>query len=136
MGAVGVGLLATVVAAPVVLALEIAAIGTGGLSLLNKFIAKKLKVKADKHKNIQILAESKLNTIYNHVSKAINNCHISDEEFSLILEEEEKFRSMTEDIRSKTNKKILEHEKESLIEKGREEAKSNFRALLEEKNTS
>ena len=90
-----------------------------------------MRCKADKHKQIQILAESKLNTIYNHVSKAINNAHISEEEFALILGELDKYKRMEEDIRHKTHKQLSNNEKECLIEKGRKEAENNFRALLE-----
>ena len=136
MGVAGVGLLTTIVAAPVVLALEIAAVSAGGISLISKYISKKLKIKADKHKQIKILGESKLNTIYDHISKAIQDGTISDEEFSLILSEHSKFKSMIEDLRKKSNDKISQQEKESLIEKGREEQRSNFRALLENKNKS
>ena len=136
MGAVGVGLLTTIVAAPVVLALEIAAVGAGGLSIVSKYITEKLKIKADKHKQIQTLAEAKLNTMYDHISKAIQDGRISEEEFSLILSEHSKFKSMIEDLRKKSNDKISQQERESLIEKGREEQRSNFRALFENKNQS
>ena len=105
MGAAGVGLLTTIVAAPVVLGLEVAALATGGLCILSKFITKKLKLKAEKHKQIQILAEAKLNTIYDHISKAISDGEISDEEFSLILDEDSKLKSMIEDIRKKVKHK-------------------------------
>ena len=81
------------------------------MCILSKFITKKLKIKAEKHKQIQTLAEAKLNTIYDHISKAISDGKISDEEFSLILDEDSKLKSMIEDIRKKSKKKISEQEK-------------------------
>ena len=49
MGIGGVGLLTTVIAAPVVLGLEIAALGCGLLGVAGKFIGRRLSVKAKKH---------------------------------------------------------------------------------------
>ena len=68
MGIGGVGLLTTVIAAPVVLGLEIAALGCGLLGVAGKFIGRRLSVKAKKHDEVRVLAESKLNTIADHVS--------------------------------------------------------------------
>lgn len=126
LGIGGVALLTTVVAAPVVLIMESASIGTGFLCVLAKYANKKLKAKEEKHKQIHVLAESKLNTIHSHVSKAITDGHISDEEFRLILEEAEKYRLMKEDIQKKTGKKIKDSEKDSLIERGKNEVRKKF----------
>jgi hypothetical protein len=100
MGGVGIGLLSTIIAAPVVLGLEIAALALGSSGVLLKIINKKIMKKAVKHNEIQILAESKLNTIYDLVSKAINDSKISNEEFSLILNEYKKLLIMKEKIRN------------------------------------
>ena len=86
MGIGGVGLLTTVIAAPVVLGLEIAALGCGLLGVAGKFIGRRLSVKAKKHDEVRVLAESKLNTIADHVSRALTDGQISDEEFRLIRE--------------------------------------------------
>ena len=87
MGIGGVGLLTTVIAAPVVLGLEIAALGCGLLGVAGKFIGRRLSVKAKKHDEVRVLAESKLNTIADHVSRALTDGQISDEEFRLIIDE-------------------------------------------------
>ena len=63
---------------------------------------------------------------HNHVSKAIEDGDISDEEFKLILEEAEKYRLMKEDIRKKTSKKLKDSEKEGLIERGKNELRKKF----------
>lgn len=99
MGATGAGLL-TIVAVPIVLGMEIAALGTGVGTIILKYINKKLQQKVEKHKQIFILSEAKLNTIHNHILKAIEDEKISEEEFRLILEEESKFSAMKEEIRT------------------------------------
>lgn len=61
LAASGIGLLATIIAAPVALGLQAGAIGCGLLGASGKFIAQKLQAKARKHDQIRVLAESKLN---------------------------------------------------------------------------
>ena len=126
LGIGGIALLTTVIAAPTVLVMEIASVGTGFLTVLAKFVNKKLKAKEEKHRMIHMLAESKLNTIHSHISKAIEDGDISDEEFKLILEEAEKYRLMKDDIRRNTSKKLREGEKESLIERGKNDLRMKF----------
>ena len=57
MGIGGVGLLSTIIAAPVVWGLEIAAPACGILGVAGKFVSQRLAVKAKKHDEIHILAE-------------------------------------------------------------------------------
>jgi len=45
----------------------------------------------EKHEKIRMLAETKLNTIGSYISKALEDDLISDEAYSLILLEHEKF---------------------------------------------
>ena len=63
----------------------------------SKLITNKIK----KHDEIRVLAESKLNTINNHVLKAIENGCISQEEFVLISEERAKYSEMKDKIGTK-----------------------------------
>ena len=51
-------------------------------------------IKKKKHDEIRVLAESKLDTIDSHVSKAIKDGRISQEEFTLINEERAKYFKM------------------------------------------
>ena len=74
---------------------------------------------------------AKLDTIASHISKALMDDFISDEEFKLIMEEMNKYKTMKEEIRSNTKKKLKTEEEESLIEKGRQEARESFRRLVE-----
>ena len=123
VGVTGTVLLSTIVAIPVALILEGVSIGTGGLCLLAKYANKKLKVKENKHQKIYILAESKLDTIHSHVSKAMTDGFISDEEFKLILEEVEKYRNLKEQLR-KNNKN--NDNNNQFFEKGKEEMIKRF----------
>ena len=131
IGAEGTGavLLSTGVGAP--FALGISGVVTGAVSLIGNIFSKKATTKAEKHLKIKTLAIAKLDTIASHISKAMMDNFISDEEFKLIMEEMEKYKALKEDIRSKTKKKLKTEEEESLIEKGRQEARESFRKLVE-----
>ena len=123
--------LATGVGAPIGLALGISGAVTGAISLIGNIFAKKSTTKAEKHLKIKTLATAKLDTIATHISKALMDDYISDEEFKLIMEEMNKYKAMKEEIRSNTKKRLKAEEEESLIEKGRQEARESFRRLME-----
>ena len=58
-GAGGIGLLSTIVAAPVVIGLEGAALVTGFLSIIGKYSVKRSMSKAEKHEKIKTIASIK-----------------------------------------------------------------------------
>ena len=128
-------LLSTGVGAPFALALGISGVVTGAVSLIGNIFSKKATTKAEKHLTIKTLAMAKLDTIASHVSKAMMDDFISDEEFKLIMEEMEKYKAMKEEIRNNTKKKLKTEEEESLIERGRQEARESFRRLVEKNKT-
>ena len=135
MGIGSVGLLSTIVAAPVVLGLQVAAMGCGLLGVAGKFISRRLLVKAKKHDEVRVLAESKMNTIAGHVSKALADGTISEAEFHLIAEEAHKYTQMKAQIRAGAKKAyaaitIDEQTKNSLIQRGRDEARASFMKKL------
>ena len=135
MGIGGVRLLSTIVAAPVVLGLEVAALGCGLLGVAGKFIGRRLLVKAKKHDEVRVLAESKLNTIADHVSKALADGMISEGEFHLIAEEAHKYTQMKAEVRAGAKKAyaaitIDKETKNSLIQRGRDEARASFMKKL------
>ena len=137
IGAEGTGavLLSTGVGAPFALALGISGVVTGAISLIGNIFSKKATTKAEKHLKIKTLAMAKLDTIASHVSKAMMDDFISDEEFKLIMEEMEKYKALKEEVRSNTKKKLKTEEEESLIERGRQEARESFRKLVEKNKT-
>ena len=128
-------LLSTGVDAPFALALGISGVVTGAVSLIGNIFSKKATTKAEKHLKIKTLAMAKLDTIASHVSKAMMDDFISDEEFKLIMEEMEKYKALKEEVRNNTKKKLKTEEEESLIEKGRQEARESFRRLVEKNKT-
>ena len=135
IGAEGAGavLLATGVGSPFALALGISGVVTGAISLIGNIFSKKATTKAEKHLKIKTLAMAKLDTIASHISKAMMDNFISDEEFKLIMEEMNKYKALKEEVRNDTKKKLKTEEEESLIEKGRQEARESFRRLVEKK---
>ena len=137
IGAEGTGavLLSTGVGAPFSLALGISGFVTGAISLIGNIFSKKAMTKAEKHLKIKTLASAKLDTIASHISKAIMDDYISDEEFKLIMSEMDKYKAMKEEIRNNTKKKLKTEEEESLIERGRQEARESFRKLVEKNKT-
>ena len=68
LAASGVGLLSTIIAAPVALGLQAGAIVCGLLGAGGKILGRRLQAKARKHDLTRGLAESKLNTIADHIS--------------------------------------------------------------------
>ena len=128
-------LLSTGVGALFALALGISGVVTGAISLIGNIFSKKATTKAEKHLKIKTLAMAKLDTIASHVSKAMMDDFISDEEFKLIMEEMNKYKALKEEVRNNTKKKLKTEEEESLIEKGRQEARESFRRLVEKNKT-
>ena len=128
-------LLASGVGSPAALGLGVGGAVAGAFSLIGNIVVRKTTIRAEKHLKIKTLASAKLDTIASHVSKALVDDFISNEEFRLIMEELNKYKAMKEEIRNNTKKKLKEEEKESLIERGRQEARESFRRLVEKNNT-
>ena len=61
-----------------------------------------------------MLADSKLDTIVTHISKALIDNYVDDKEFKLNMEELEKYKKLKEEIRSKSKKKMATEDQESL----------------------
>ena len=116
---------------PIALGLGLSGASTGAISLFGNIVVRKTTIRTEKHLKIKTLASAKLDTIASHISKALMDDFISDEEFKLIMEELNKYKAMKEEIRNNTKKKLKEEEKESLIEMGRQEARESFRKLVE-----
>ena len=130
----GAVLLATGVGSPIALGLGISGVATGAISLLGNIAVRKTTLKAEKHLKIKVAASAKLDTIASHISKAMMDNHIIHDEVKLIMEELNKYKAMKEEIRSNTKKKLKTEEEESLIERGRQEARESFRKLVEKNN--
>jgi hypothetical protein len=99
-GCAGVGLLSTIIAAPLVLGLEAAALACGAAGIASKFVSRRLAAKEHKHDEIRVLALAKVNTIATHVSDALRDGNVSDEEFRIIMGEVTKYEDMKASIRA------------------------------------
>ena len=92
-------------------------------------VSRRCSAKAAKHKAVFVLASAKLYTVHSHISKALEDCNISDDEYKLVIEEIEKYRTM-EAIRRKhlsvAGSMIDEETKNALIQRRRDEARATF----------
>jgi len=100
-GAVGAGLLASGVGFVPGLALEAVTGVACLLDVAGVVVSRRCSRKVAKHEAVRILASSKLSTVHSHISKALEDCKISDDEYKLVLDEVEKYRAMKEELRIK-----------------------------------
>ena len=115
---------------PIMLPLEIAAIVCGCMGVCVKLVRRKLMSKTQKHCNVQTKAESKLNSIKDIVSKALQDGEISEGEFKMVLNEMEKYSELKQEIKTTKNIEITDEEKKKLIEQGRMEAMNTIQKSL------
>ena len=128
-GEISIAAFASGVGLPVGTALS----GTSLLLSLATAIARKsfkiFTVKQEKHDAIKLLAQSKLDSIANIISQAMQDEDISPTEFHKVLQEVEKHRRLKADIRNQTKAKVKEIKKEQpeeILQQGRKESKKNF----------
>ena len=95
-------------------------------------VGRRLQAKARKHDLIRGLVESKLNTIADRISVALNDDKIAEEEFRLILSEVDKFKQMKNEIRGRQKQSggLSEDEKNRLFQRARDEAMIAARTKL------
>ena len=135
--ATGVGIIASV-------PLGFTAVATGVLSGVSAGISKILLKKVEKHQQIKLIAAAKLSSVNGLVSRALQDGHISNEEFQIILQEMESYRDHKSQIRHRTISEVRELtvEKENEIReeslkkgilKGQEMAMANLHLMM--KNT-
>ncbi len=124
MGGIGI-------AVPFMLPLEIAAIVCGVAGVCVKFVRRRLHLKAQKHYEIKTLAESKLNSVKDLISKALNDGQISQQEFKIILDELDRYNSLKDKTRSKQSG-MSEVERKTLIEEGKAQALSAIQKKIKD----
>ena len=133
LGATSIGTLMTGVGMPVSVILASTGLLLGlGSGILHK-TQKIFESKAKKHDKIKTLAESKLDSISSLVSNAIEDAHISHQEYQLILKEVEHYRKMKEQIRAKSKKTtdaITAEQREKILKQGRDEGQAAFLAKI------
>ena len=115
---------------PLMLPLEIIAIVCGCMGVCVKLVRRKLMSKTQKHYEIKTLGESKLNSIKDLISKALQDGEISEGEFKMVLNEMEKYSELKQEIKTTKNIEITDGEKKKLIEQGRMEAMNTIQKSL------
>ena len=94
------------------------------LSLATAITRKSFKiftVKQEKHDAIKLLAQSKLDSIANIISQAMQDGYISLSEFHKVLQEVEKNRNLKSDLRNQAKAKVKEitkEQQEEILEQG------------------
>ena len=102
------------------------------LSLATSITRKSFKnftVKQEKHDSIKLLAQSRLDSIANIISQAMQDRDTSPTEFQKVLQEVEKYRKRRAGIRNQAKakvKQIKKEQREQLLEQGRKEGKEEF----------
>ena len=92
---------------------------------LNSF--KIFTVKQEKHDAVKLLPKSKLDSIANIISQAMQDEDISPIEFNKVLQEVEKYRRLQADIRNQAKvKEITKEQREEILEQERKEDKEDF----------
>ena len=97
-------------------------------AITRKFF-KTFTVKQEKHDSIKLLAQSKLDSIANVISQAMQDGDTSLTEIHKVLQEVEKYRKLKADIRNQAKakvKQITKEQREELLEQGRKEGKEDF----------
>ena len=86
-------------------------------------------VKQEKHDAIKLLAQSKLDSIANIISQAMQDGDNSPTEFHKVLQEVEKYRKLKVDIRNQAEvriKEITKEQWEEILEQERKEGREDF----------
>ena len=127
------GISITGFASGVELPVGIALSGTSLLLSLATAISRKsfkiFTIKQEKHDAIKLLAQSKLDSIANIISQAMQDGDNSPTEFHKVLQEVEKYRKLKADIRNQAKTKVKEitkEQREEILEQGRKEGKEDF----------
>ena len=128
-GGISIAAFASGVGLPVGIALS----GTSLLLSLATAITRKsfkiFTVKQEKHDAIKLLAQSKLDSIANIISQAMQDGDNSPTEFHKVLQEVEKYRKLKADIRNQTEvriKEIAKEQREEILEQERKEGREDF----------
>ena len=132
-GSGGIACLASGIAAPFSLVL-------GGISLFSSFtsgISHRLiniyTIKAKKHHDILVIAQTILDSVTLQISKAIQDASISHDEFQQILNAKQRYLTKKHELRSKTKKalkEIYDNERKELLEQGRKEGREEIAKKL------
>ena len=129
----GVAAISTGIGIPVSIALGSLGLATSIVSSIVRKLIKVYAVKAKKHSDITVVAQTILDGITCLISKAINNGDISPEEFETIMKEKERYLTKKMEIRSKVKRiihDITDSQRQDILEQGRQEGRQEIAKKL------
>ena len=111
-GGISIAAFASGVGLPVGIALSGTSLLLSLVTAIKRNSSKIFTVKQEKHDAIKLLAQSKLDSITNIISQAMQDGDISPTEFHKVLQEVEKYCKLKADIRNQAKAKVKEITKE------------------------
>ena len=133
----GLAALCTGIGVPVSIALASVSLILSLTTAITRKTSKLYDTKAKKHDKITVIAQTKLDSVHDTVSKAINDGHISPEEFQRVIHEKQRYLLLKQGIRAKTKRvtdTINDEQRRAILDQGRREGKQYF--LRQIANTS
>ena len=112
-GGCSIAAFVSAVGLPVVIALSGTSLLISLATAITQKSCKMFTVKQEKHDAIMLLAQSKLGSIANIISQAMQVGDICPTEFHKVLQEVEKYRRLKADIRNQVKAKVKEITKDS-----------------------
>ena len=103
-GGGGLAALCTGIGVPVSIALASVSLILSLTTAITRKTSKLYDTKAKKHDKIAVIAQTKLDSVHDTVSKAINDGHISPEEFQRVIHEKQRYLLLKQGIRAKTKR--------------------------------
>ena len=129
IGGCSIAAFVSAVGLPVVIALSGTSLLISLATAITQKSCKMLTVKQEKHDAIMLLAQSKLGSIANIISQAMQVGDICPTEFHKVLQEVEKYRRLKADIRNQVKAKVKEitkEQREEILEQRRKKGKEDF----------
>ena len=111
-GGISIAAFASGVGLPVCIALSGTSLLLSLVTAITQKYFKTFTVNQEKHSVIKLLAQSKLDSIANIISQAMQDGDISSIEFHKELQDVEKYRKLKADIRNQTKAKVKQVTKE------------------------
>ena len=128
-GGISIAAFASGVGLPVGIVLSGTSLLLSLATVITRKYSKTFTIKQEKQNAIKLLAQSKLGSITNIISQAMQSRDMSSIEFHKVLQEVEKYCKIKVDIRNQAKtkvKQITKEQQEELFEQGRKEGKEDF----------
>ena len=128
-GGISIAALASGIGLPVGISLSATSLLLSLATTITRKTISIFKSKEKKHDDILLLAQSKLDSISETISQAIQDEKVFPTEFHKILQETENYRKLKADIRKQAKAKqakLSKEQREEILEQGRKEGREDF----------